>query len=275
MTRKILFWTHLCIGVVAGAAILIMSATGVLLAFERQLLQLVDRDLRTVSAPADAPPRRLGEMLATVSASAGSLPSGVVVRPSAVGLGRVHVRPGSHRLPRSLHGRRARGGLEGRPASSSRPSSAGIARSANPFARAARCARSRPPPTCCSWCWWPPACTCGFPAGGPGRRSGRPCCFGSGLQGRARDFNWHNVAGVWCALPLLLITATGVVISYPWANAWLFRLAGSAAPATARGRTASTTRGSRSRAGRPAAARRGPRPGGRHRGCERSRTGGR
>jgi uncharacterized iron-regulated membrane protein len=32
-------------------------------------------------------------------------------------------------------------------------------------------------------------------------------------------------------LPLLLITLTGVVISYPWANAWLFRLAGSAAPA--------------------------------------------
>ena len=83
MTRQILFWIHLCIGVVAGAAILIMSATGVLLAFERQVLQLVDRDLRTVNAPADTPPRRLGEMLATVSASAGSLPSGVVVRPSA------------------------------------------------------------------------------------------------------------------------------------------------------------------------------------------------
>jgi uncharacterized iron-regulated membrane protein len=56
MTRQILSWLHLGVGVVAGEAILILSATGVLLAFERRVLQLVDRDLRTVDAPADAPP---------------------------------------------------------------------------------------------------------------------------------------------------------------------------------------------------------------------------
>jgi uncharacterized iron-regulated membrane protein len=55
--------------------------------------------------------------------------------------------------------------------------------------------------------------------------------FRAGLRGWARDWNWHQVAGVWCALPLLLITLTGVVISCPWANALLFRLAGSAPPA--------------------------------------------
>ncbi|MBL8142575.1 MAG: hypothetical protein JNM38_15760 [Acidobacteria bacterium] len=38
MTRRLLFWSHLCIGVVAGVAILIMSATGVFLAFERQII---------------------------------------------------------------------------------------------------------------------------------------------------------------------------------------------------------------------------------------------
>jgi hypothetical protein len=47
MTRRIPFWAHLCIGVVAGAAILVMSATGALLAFQWQALQLADRDLRT------------------------------------------------------------------------------------------------------------------------------------------------------------------------------------------------------------------------------------
>jgi uncharacterized iron-regulated membrane protein len=83
MTRRILFWLHLCIGVGAGVAIFILSATGVLLAFGRQVLQLADRDQRTVNAPAEATARPLHEMLATVSASAGSVPSGVILRPDA------------------------------------------------------------------------------------------------------------------------------------------------------------------------------------------------
>jgi len=39
--------------------------------------------------------------------------------------------------------------------------------------------------------------------------------FRRGVRGRARDFNWHNVVGVWSALPLLGIIATAAVISYP------------------------------------------------------------
>ena len=42
--------------------------------------------------------------------------------------------------------------------------------------------------------------------------------FRGGLAGRARDWNWHNVIGFWCATPLFLIVLTGVVMSYPWAN---------------------------------------------------------
>jgi len=51
------------------------------------------------------------------------------------------------------------------------------------------------------------------------------------LKGRARDWNWHNVLGIWFALPLLIITSTGVVIGYPWANNLVFRLAGEEPPA--------------------------------------------
>jgi uncharacterized iron-regulated membrane protein len=54
--------------------------------------------------------------------------------------------------------------------------------------------------------------------------------FRKGLRGKARDFTWHNMIGACSVLPLLLITSTEVVISYPWANALLFRLAGSEAP---------------------------------------------
>jgi uncharacterized iron-regulated membrane protein len=51
--------------------------------------------------------------------------------------------------------------------------------------------------------------------------------FRGGMRGRARDWNWHNVTGFWCAAPLLLIVLSGVVMSYSWANDLLFRIAGS------------------------------------------------
>ena len=41
--------------------------------------------------------------------------------------------------------------------------------------------------------------------------------------------------GIWSALPLALVAATGVVIAYDWANGLLFRLAGETAPARAGG----------------------------------------
>src|SRR2546426_3354155 len=40
--RKVLFWCHLTVGVIAGLVILIMSATGVLLAYERQITYWAD-----------------------------------------------------------------------------------------------------------------------------------------------------------------------------------------------------------------------------------------
>jgi len=48
--------------------------------------------------------------------------------------------------------------------------------------------------------------------------------------GRARDFNWHNVIGFWCAPILIVLTATGVIMSYTWANNLLYRATGSPVP---------------------------------------------
>jgi uncharacterized iron-regulated membrane protein len=229
MTRKILFWTHLSIGVVAGVAIFIMSATGVLLAFERQMLHLVDRELRTVSAPQDAAPRRLGEMLAAVSATAGSTPSGVVIRPNPSAsveftFGRdrnVYVDP----YTGAVLGEGSRPAREffatverwhrtlGEPLRARGPLRAGAAAANLLFlvlmATGLYLWLAR------RWSWAALRSTL-LPR--------------VGLRGHARDWNWHHAVGVWCAPPLLLIILTGVIISYPWANAGLFRLAGSAVP---------------------------------------------
>lgn len=50
------------------------------------------------------------------------------------------------------------------------------------------------------------------------------------LRGRARDWNLHNIAGFWMALPLLGIVLTGTIMAYPWATALLYRAAGSPLP---------------------------------------------
>lgn len=48
--------------------------------------------------------------------------------------------------------------------------------------------------------------------------------------GKARDFNWHNVTGFWCSLILIVLTATGMVISYRWASDLVYTLTGNDAP---------------------------------------------
>lgn len=54
--------------------------------------------------------------------------------------------------------------------------------------------------------------------------------FRGGLSGRARDFNRHNVTGLWLALPLFAIVLSGVVISYPWATNLVYAAVGEAPP---------------------------------------------
>ena len=54
--------------------------------------------------------------------------------------------------------------------------------------------------------------------------------FRKGSRGRARDFNWHHVFGIWAFLPLVLIVASATVISYPWATQLVYQVFGSTPP---------------------------------------------
>jgi uncharacterized iron-regulated membrane protein len=80
MIRKILFWSHLSAGVSAGLFIVIMAATGVLLSFERQVLEFVDGDVRSVAVPGDARPRPLNDLLQSVRRAGYGDPVPIVVR---------------------------------------------------------------------------------------------------------------------------------------------------------------------------------------------------
>ena len=54
--------------------------------------------------------------------------------------------------------------------------------------------------------------------------------FRARLAPKARDFNWHNVIGVWTAIPLAIVVAGAVPISYPWASNLVYRIAGDTPP---------------------------------------------
>jgi uncharacterized iron-regulated membrane protein len=71
--------------------------------------------------------------------------------------------------------------------------------------------------------WWPRHWT---------RRTVRNATlFRRRLRSKARDFNWHNVIGLWSWAPLVIVVASGVVISYPWAGRLVYRAVGEEPPA--------------------------------------------
>ena len=55
--------------------------------------------------------------------------------------------------------------------------------------------------------------------------------FRRGLSPKASDFNWHNVVGFWSLVPLFIIVLSGVVISYRWAGDLVYRVVGESPPA--------------------------------------------
>ena len=75
--------------------------------------------------------------------------------------------------------------------------------------------------------------------------------FKGGLRGKARDFNWHNTIGFWSAIPLAIIVAGGVVISYPWATALVYRAYGEAAAARLRAASGGAEAADRAPGGAP------------------------
>jgi|KBSMisStandDraft_5_1062788.scaffolds.fasta_scaffold07130_6 uncharacterized iron-regulated membrane protein len=226
--RRVLFWIHLIAGCVAGLVILIMSVTGILLAYKRQIMHHADRVSQWQPGPG-AQRLPVEQLLAAIQKDQGQMPTGITVRadsndPVSFDFGRertVLVNPYTGQVlgeesPRlrtffssveGWHRWLAMGGEK------------------RPWGRAITGA--------CNLCflvlvmtgpflWWPKEWTW--------NNLKKITLFRGGAWGRARDWNWHNVLGVWCALPLLLIVVTGVVMSYPWANNLVYRATGNTPP---------------------------------------------
>jgi len=224
---------HLCTGCVAGLVVLIMSVTGVALTYEKQMVRWFDKQA-LAAQPQGAAPLPAEALLARVREQKGSLPSSVTWRNS----------PAEPVL--LSYGREGQAYADA--------ATGAILGAGNPGARKFFRAMT-------DWHRW-------LGQDGPGRTTGRAitgACnlaflfivvsglylwfprkwtrrhfapilwFRGGLSGKARDFNWHNVIGFWCLVPLFVVVLSGAVISYPWASNLVYTLAGTQPPASTKG----------------------------------------
>jgi uncharacterized iron-regulated membrane protein len=258
--RTVFFWLHLVAGLCAGIVVLIMSATGVLLTFEKQTIYWADTRHIAVAPPAGVAPLAIDDLLARVRATKlVDEPTAIAVRRDPIAPIALTVGAGAVAYADPYTGR-----LLGRGDPGVRTFFRGVT----------------------DWHRW-------LAATGESRATGRAITgasnlaflflvlsgaylwiprtwvwravrqvvwFRRGLSGKAFDFNWHNTIGVWSAAPLAIVVASGAVISYPWASNLVYRIAGEAPPAPRGG--GGEPRGPRTEGPRPDGRRAegGPRP---------------
>ena len=94
--RKILFWAHLCTGVAGGLVIFVLALTGVLLAYEQRIIDVVDAEYES-HPPADGSGRSLETVVRSALELAGAA-SPVDITVAADPEEPVEVRVGRERL---------------------------------------------------------------------------------------------------------------------------------------------------------------------------------
>lgn len=226
--RRFLFWFHVVLGVSGGLLIMLMSVTGVMLGFERQMIAAIDGTPTVDTAeglerlPLDALLAGAGVNPADVSSVAvrRRVDQPVLVRfrdreREALALdpyrGDVLVVDGARKGQAFFSGLRRWHRWVGTTGGEWRTRMKAATGAANlGFLLLVLSG---------IWLWWPRHLTWS---------SVRPVLwFRRGLSPKARDFNLHNTIGFWSAIPLGLVVASGVFISYQWPERWLDRALGS------------------------------------------------
>ena len=228
--RKIVFWLHLVAGLIAGSVILVMSVTGVLLAFEPQLTEWVDRNLRVVPPQAGAPRLSIDALIARVrAAEPNAAPSGFTLRsdpaaPAAIGLGRertffVNPYTGAVLGEGSKQARAFFGSVTNVHRWLGTPEeSRALGRAVTGACNLAFLFLVVSGP----YLWWPRKWT---------KSAGRAIVIPNvRRRGKTRAFTLHNAIGFWSAPILFFIVLSGVTMSYSWATNLLYRLTGNEPP---------------------------------------------
>jgi uncharacterized iron-regulated membrane protein len=227
--RSVLFWIHLIAGVFCGVVVLIMSVTGVLLTYQKQMTLWADLRGVDLSAPVGAARLSNDSLVALVVQREGKTPSSVVWR-------------SFENAPVEFQfGREGRQFVSPYTGAVQSTGSAGMrelfTKMTDWHRWLAMSGDSRPTGRKITgysnlaflvlvltgmYLWWPRSLRW---------NAFKPVLwFRRRLSPKAREFNWHNVIGIWSAVPLAVVVASGAVISFPWASDLVYRAAGEAPP---------------------------------------------
>jgi uncharacterized iron-regulated membrane protein len=262
--RRVLFWMHLTVAISAGVVIVIMSATGVVLAYQRPAMAMVAARHRVV--PPSPHAARLP--LDTIAAHMTAAPDTATVASITVN--------GDETLPLTV-------GLSDRRSMFVDPYTGrvvgsdsevrGIFQAVERWHRSIAIGsgmRSKTGTAVTGVCnlaflflvtsgfflWWPRRWT--------PRAFAAIALFNRGATGRRRDWNWHHVFGIWAAPVLFVIVVTGTFMSYAWPQQLVARAFGVATAPTGGGERAGRReregRGDRPRRAHDDASRSGARP---------------
>ncbi|PWQ97971.1 PepSY-associated TM helix domain-containing protein [Leucothrix pacifica] len=228
--KRIIFWAHLIAGVIAGLLIFTMSVTGVLLTYERQIIDMADRNYY-VEPAAGATPLTLDQLSESVKQLTDNKPGVSLVfsdTPNTPVVAKIS--------------RRQQLLIDPYTGESLGPGASGVRQFFSVITDFHR------------WLAFT----------GESRNTGKSLTGAANLlflfiiisgiyiwlpklwrwnivkskllfrrklpNAKARDYNWHNVMGIWMVIPLFFIVTTAVVFSYSWANKLVFQVYGEEAP---------------------------------------------
>jgi uncharacterized iron-regulated membrane protein len=233
--RTVLFWLHLVAGTVAGVVVLIMSVTGVLLMYEKQMIAWADTRSYEAGPPSPgAAPLPVETLLARVREQRPDATPATIARkadvtaPVAVGLGREG----------TLYVNGYTGAILGAGSQGTRDFFRSVTDWHRWLAMSGEKRATGRAITGASNALFLFIVISGFYLWFPRKWSWAQfrnvMWFKRRLPSKARDFNWHNVIGFWSVVPLFIIVLSGVVISYPFAGNMVYRVVGEQPPAPQR-----------------------------------------
>ncbi len=213
MFRRIIFWSHLVVGLIVGVVVFVLCLTGALLSFERQTVDWAESSARALPPAGVTQRMSHDELVASVSRSTGIHFGNVRYcndpkMPARLGFGK-----GEGVLANAYTGE-----VLGRGATALRGFYQFVRRLHTNLAMTA------------SWMGAggsiADACNVGFvvllltgsilwwPRKWNWRALRNSVAIRFDVRGKQRDWNWHNALGLWALLPLIIMAGTGLVLSY-------------------------------------------------------------
>ena len=239
--RTAIFWIHLVVGAAAGIVILIMSVTGVALTYEKQVIEWADRRAWTAPAGVSVQQHLAPEtLLASAGSNSGAAAIAITLRADAAAPATV-----------TLEGNKAilvdpySGNVIGEPPAAIRSffrtmtmwhryiALEGASRDTGKLVTGVANLGFLFLVLSGLYLW--------FPRVWNWIQFRNILWFRSGASSKARDFNWHNTIGFWSCVPLAIIVAGVVPISFSWGNTLVYRLAGDTPPPPAAARPGEPT----------------------------------